>query len=108
MNDMHEISSDPSLVRNVYRLRGVIRDILSEMTDARKNAESIRSFARASVKVILEDFEAAADRAAATRPEFTPAADRCNRCRDEASVLMGAEPLCGRCYSHAMRRMASG
>ena len=108
MNHMHEISTDPSLVRNVYRLRGVIRDILAEMMDSRKNAESIRAFARASVKAILEDFEAAAERAVSVRPEFAISTDRCNRCREESSVVLGDEPLCGGCYGLAMRRMANG
>lgn len=108
MNDMHEISDDPSLIRNVYRIRGVVRDILGELDGARKNAETIRAFARAAVEVMLEDFEAAAERAAVARKEMPYAHDRCSRCHEDSSVVLGDEPLCGRCYGYAMQRLASG
>src|SRR5512146_1980541 len=99
---MFDINSDPSLSRNVYRLRGVVRDILSEMLDSRKGAEAIRLFARSAVKAILEDFESAAERAAAADPPMLPETGHCSRCSADSSVVLGDEPLCGRCYSVAV------
>ncbi len=108
MTDMHEISDDPSLIRNVYRIRGVVRDILGEMDGAKTNADTVRAFARAAVKVILDDFEAAAERAATARKGMPYAPDRCSRCHKESSVVLGDEPLCGRCYGYAMQHLTSG